>query len=191
MNALLKLFFIGSLVSSYAFADDELSLVTLYNSEVTQSGGASTIAVVRQQSGKIKLLSCQKRYLGEFRDFSRTISFFNEGLNTPPFKRRTNCISFQDSRLTHVNSIRRNDGKVSRWVLSMPASIPIMSGVLSDLSVWTIDVYYGALGIPESDTILLTGVRVRHDRLNNPKMNTYRDTYKISGMAEVNFPIIE
>ena len=57
MNALLKLFFIGSLVSSYAFADDELSLVTLYNSEVTQSGGASTIAVVRQQSGKIKLLS--------------------------------------------------------------------------------------------------------------------------------------
>jgi hypothetical protein len=190
MNTFFKFLIITLLFSSSVYAEDKLSLVTLYNSQTTLSGGLSTIAIVRQESGRIKLLSCQRRYHGEFRDFTKARDFFNEGLNTS-VKRRTNCISYQDSTLTYVNSIRRNDGKVARWTLTMPSSTPIMSGTFSDLTVWTIDSHFGIAGMPETDTALLTGVRVTHDRLNNPEMSTYKDTYIISGMAQVEFPEVE
>ncbi len=175
--------------STQLFAAEQTTLVTLYNSETTQEGGASTIAVLRQIPRKAELFVCGKRYKGHFKDFAAAEAFFNEGLETV-FKKRNNCtpysiLSNKDFPV-RKNSINSNDGTPVRYVVTGSGANVALAEIMSDVTTWTIDVTDG-LGINPEDEVMLVGARVLHSKLDNPTISTYRDSYKLSGMAQIQY----
>ena len=175
-----------SLTSTLATAAIQLpTVITLYNSEATQEGGGSTIAVLRQEPRRAELFSCSKRYVGSLKDFEAVAAFFNEGMST--VNRRTNCISYSAVSLSvDKNSINSNDGKALRYVFTSAGASTGLAEILSDVTTWTVDVNDG-LGISPGDDVVLVGARVLHSKLDNPTISTYRDSYKLSGMAQIQF----
>jgi hypothetical protein len=178
----------ASVTSTLATAAIQLpTVITLYNSEATLEGGGSTIAVLRQEPRRAELFSCSKRYIGSLKDFEAVETFFNEGLST--VNHRTNCISYsalsEKNFLVNKNAINSNDGKAMRYVFTGAGANVGLAEILSDVTTFTVDVNDG-LGISQKD-ITLVGSRVYHSKLDNPTISTYRDSYKLSGMAQIQF----
>lgn len=179
----------ASVTSTLATAASQLpTVITLYNSEATLEGGGSTIAVLRQEPRRAELFSCSKRYVGNLKDFEAVAAFFNEGMST--VNHRTNCISYSalsgKEFTVNKNAINTNNGKAARYVFTGAGANTGLAEVLSDVTTWTVDVNDG-LGISPGDDVILVGARVSHSKLDNPTISTYRDSYKLSGMAQIQF----
>lgn len=179
----------ASVTSTLATAAIQLpTVITLYNSEATLEGGGSTIAILRQEPRRAELFTCSKRYAGQLRDFAAAEAFFNEGLST--VNQRTNCIPYtlisgKDFSVSK-NAIYSNNGKAVRYVFTGAGANTGLAEILSDVTTWTVDVNDG-LGISPSNDVALVGARVYHSKLDNPTISTYRDSYKLSGMAQIQF----
>lgn len=179
----------ASVTNTLATAAIQLpTVVTLYNSEATLEGGGSTIAILRQEPRRAELFSCSKRYLGNLKDFEAVTAFFNEGLDRA--NHRTNCIAYSTLSgkdfSVNKNSINSNNGKATRYVFTGAGANTGIAEILSDVTTWTVDVNDG-LGISPSNDVTLVGARVYHSKLNNPTISTYRDSYKLSGMSQIQF----
>lgn len=182
----------ASVTSTLATAAIQLpTVITLYNSEATLEGGGSTIAVLRQEPRRAELFSCSKRYVGSLKDFEAVTKFFNEGLDR--VNHRTNCVTYSaisgKDFLVNKNAINSNNGKAMRYVFTGAGANTGIAEILSDVTTWTVDVNEG-LGISPNNDVVLVGARVYHSKLDNPTISTYRDSYKLSGMAQIQFSVI-
>ncbi len=170
--------FVASFTSTMAMSASLVpTVITLYNSETTQSGGLSSIAVLRQDDNKVELLTCSRRYNGSLKDSARITSFFNEENNCSPYKEMTS-----KDFIVNKNKIINYLGKSKRYVVTGSGTLAGFAEVYSDVTTWTIDV-----DVNVDSTVDLVGARVYHSRMDNPTISTYRDSYKLSGMSRIEY----
>lgn len=159
------------------------TMVTAYNAEGLSGGSGSGIVVLRQNS-KVKLLVCNDEYKGALSSNPDMVNYLKTCVDYDKVQNSGFAVS--------KNYIANDNSGVPRRAVVTGAGATLDGrevDLMSDVTTWTIDIYKGE-GVPSSSSVLLIGSRVTHDRLKNPAISTYRQTYLLKGLAGIDYPEI-